>query len=803
MATTDVMLVATQEWLKNTYGDRVDVPTDGTERAKTIKGLIKALQIELNITADGSWGNNTSNAFDSLFTNGLSQQTEVNTNSTIMHIIYIIQGGFYTARGIAPGGLDGCFGETLTSAIKTFQGQVGINQDGVIKSYLLKAILTTDSYELSSQGDSNIRDIQQSLNNKYYNLIGLIPTNGVYERTTNTAIIKAMQIELQLDVDGIWGKDTMNALPTLRRYATISNKQIAYILQYLLYLNGYNPNGFDGAFGGGVQSAVKACQQDYNLTPDGICGKQTWAALTVSCGDQSRSCTACDTVYEITANRAKVLKNNGYSLVGRYLTNVNGGTLNKRIHEGELETIFNAGLKVFPIYQENGREINNFNFYHGLEDANKAINAAKEYGFPKNTTIFFAVDMDLYEDQIHSNIVPYFRAIKATFDGDSCYKVGVYGSRKLCSILYENKLIEHIFLADASYRFEGNVAKKIPNSWNYDQYSTDVAISDFYIDKVADKGNLIGISELDNSLITNKNESLYGVLKLIYEEAEKYLNTKLGAGNFQIQDINKLVLQALRAKHYDSDLWNITAGILEKNFTDYISNSLGNLDLGRLSIYIEEISNHINIAHLAIVAESFMKNKDFGTIELQKHLVNLSGAVGDLLQMGAKIQGVYDKTSNYNLLSTDIMLLIGCDSDAIPLSYGFDSANATGFDADDFYGDIDGVNIAKLMINDSELKIYDAFRNYYISQASKRFSNYIRTLNITSSISSLSSIENSIKAYVFKYTEIGHELTYLSDDVLVGVFQKRFGNYKTDLWANKLAEGFAKRLASAAYSENN
>lgn len=36
---TDVMLVATQEWLKNTYGDSIDVPTDGTDRAKTVKGL--------------------------------------------------------------------------------------------------------------------------------------------------------------------------------------------------------------------------------------------------------------------------------------------------------------------------------------------------------------------------------------------------------------------------------------------------------------------------------------------------------------------------------------------------------------------------------------------------------------------------------------------------------------------------------------------------------------------------------------------------------------------------------------------
>ena len=141
-----------------------------------------------------------------------------------------------------------------------------------------------------------------ALNNNYGETIGLIATNGLYLRTTNKALIKAIQIEVNATyVDGLWGEDTMSRLPTLRRYGSNST-QMVYILQYLLYLNGYNPNGFDGGFGAGVQSAVRSCQQDYNLTVDGVCGRQTWASLIVSCGDTSRAALACDTRFELTSD---------------------------------------------------------------------------------------------------------------------------------------------------------------------------------------------------------------------------------------------------------------------------------------------------------------------------------------------------------------------------------------------------------------------------------------------------------------------------------------------------------------------
>lgn len=82
------------------------------------------------------------------------------------------------------------------------------------------------------------------MNRKYYLYIGLIPTNGIYDRKTNRALIKALQKEIGVDVDGIWEPETLDKCPTLQRGST--KKNLVYILQYALYVNGFDPNGFDG-----------------------------------------------------------------------------------------------------------------------------------------------------------------------------------------------------------------------------------------------------------------------------------------------------------------------------------------------------------------------------------------------------------------------------------------------------------------------------------------------------------------------------------------------------------------------------
>ena len=538
---TDVMLVATQEWLKNTYGDRIDVPTDGTGRAKTVKGLIKALQIELDTTADGVWGVTTSFNFNTLFQEGLSANIELEDSDKLKRIVYILQGGFYTVRAISPGGLDGEFGDTLTSAVKEFQSQVGVQETGIIWAYLMKAILTTDVYTKDDNyGDDSIVTIQKQLNKKYCNILGIIPTNGVYSKATNKGLIAALQYELGLPADGIWGTQTMSALPTLQRYGNISNKQIVYILQYALYINGFDPNGFDGGFGAGVQSAVKKFQSFVGLSSDGVCGKQTWASLLVSYGDKNRTATACDCVSEITSARAQTLKKAGYTTVGRYLTNVGPMTLNKKIQEGEIETIINAGLTIFPIYQTVGNYANYFNRGRGLSDAVYAYKAAKSYGFKEGTIIYFGVDFDALGTDINEKIIPYFEGIKEKMSElNNYYKIGVYGPRGVCSKTKEKGLTVSSFVGDMSSGFSANIGNILPRDWAFDQIATiKLGSGDGEIEIDKDITNTIGSSEFDAPEIVyndaddellkdeQKNNLKTEIVKWIKETLEPYQNFK-------------------------------------------------------------------------------------------------------------------------------------------------------------------------------------------------------------------------------------------------------------------------------------
>src|SRR5215510_7445548 len=50
-------------------------------------------------------------------------------------------------------------------------------------------------------------------------------------------------------------------------------------LQSTLKQLGFDPNGVDGTFGPGTEAAVKAFQQSKGLTPDGMVGPNTMAAL--------------------------------------------------------------------------------------------------------------------------------------------------------------------------------------------------------------------------------------------------------------------------------------------------------------------------------------------------------------------------------------------------------------------------------------------------------------------------------------------------------------------------------------------
>ena len=98
--------------------------------------------------------------------------------------------------------------------------------------------------------------------------------------------IKVLQTALNrdygagLDVDGIWGTNTSDALG--KHYVKSGETQyMVTAAEILLLLRAYDPNGVEipGTFGSGLLSAVKAFQKAQGLTVSGTCDRNTFLKL--------------------------------------------------------------------------------------------------------------------------------------------------------------------------------------------------------------------------------------------------------------------------------------------------------------------------------------------------------------------------------------------------------------------------------------------------------------------------------------------------------------------------------------------
>lgn len=144
-------------------------------------------------------------------------------------------------------------------------------------------------YQIDSTTKSNgVKSFQQYINNNLpMQYLGTkLTVDGGFGPATKTAAIKMLQYWLNttygagLAIDGSFGPATTNAIQSVVYGQTGMG---VYILQGLLYGNGYDPKGFDGSFGAnggqGCLNAVKYFQSDNNLQVDGRAGPATLYAL--------------------------------------------------------------------------------------------------------------------------------------------------------------------------------------------------------------------------------------------------------------------------------------------------------------------------------------------------------------------------------------------------------------------------------------------------------------------------------------------------------------------------------------------
>lgn len=502
----DSMLLKSQQWLNENFSSNSafgSVPEDGTSRRATVNGCIRALQIRLGIvnTAD-NFGQGTESLFKSTYKNGIVQQEYPSTEED--KVYGIIQCALWT-KGYSTGSssITKHFYDGTGNAVKALKRDLGISSDSsTVTLNVMKFLLSMKQSKKVSGGIDDIRTIQQRLNNRYEPYIGFIPTDGSMTRETSKALIIALQITEDIDpslATGNFGKTTKERLPvlpdTINSLSSEKKNEFVDLIRYSLCANGIQVSLDTSEWNTEVSDAIGEFQQLMELPYNKKADVNTWMSLFLSSGNPDRSSVASDTRFEMTSARIEYLKENGISIVGRYLTGDS-----KSLRPGEAQRLLNAGIRFFPIFQETyySDDVTKYNYNLGGSDARKAISKARQYGIPAGNIIYFAIDFDPTQDQIDTYVVPYFQAIKENI-GEYC--VGVYGTRNVCWNLIN--IAKASFVSDMSTGYSENKGFKMPRNWNFDQFSEikGIGTTKWDLDKTAYSGLYPPVTSLNSGTL--------------------------------------------------------------------------------------------------------------------------------------------------------------------------------------------------------------------------------------------------------------------------------------------------------------
>lgn len=133
------------------------------------------------------------------------------------------------------------------------------------------------------------------------------------------------------------------------------------------------------------------------------------------------------------------LKSNHVSTIIRYYASNPANTKTLTVEEAKFLSA--QGFRLLSVFQDSGRQINQFSTASGISNAKSAMAFAQTIGQPQNagSTIFFAVDQDYATGDINGAILDYFRAVHQTVG--QAFTLGAYGSGAVLSTLLAEGLI--------------------------------------------------------------------------------------------------------------------------------------------------------------------------------------------------------------------------------------------------------------------------------------------------------------------------------------------------------------------------
>ncbi len=168
------------------------------------------------------------------------------------------------------------------------------------------------------------------------------------------------------------------------------------------------------------------------------------------------------------------LKASGISFVARYYDN-SLGTSAKCLKPAEVRDLLAAGLDIFPVFETEGGAFSGADYFtaaQGAQDGAAGLACAVLAGQPEGSTIYYAVDYNVPEEDFPA-IDAYFHAVEAQHG--SKYRVGVYGSYRVCAYLHAQG-----FRAWETYAWSRG---RVLDGIDLYQYENDVDLAGIKVDR--------------------------------------------------------------------------------------------------------------------------------------------------------------------------------------------------------------------------------------------------------------------------------------------------------------------------------
>lgn len=135
--------------------------------------------------------------------------------------------------------------------------------------------------------------------------------------------------------------------------------------------------------------------------------------------------------YTNSSLKGSVIKEHGYSFVGRYLSYSPWKTITKR----EYDDLKENDLGVILVWETTEQRTMS-GYTGGVEDAKAAADLADQIGFPNDKPIYFAVDYEFNPEQLKT-VSRYFEGVGSVI---STKLVGVYGGLQTVKTILDDYL---------------------------------------------------------------------------------------------------------------------------------------------------------------------------------------------------------------------------------------------------------------------------------------------------------------------------------------------------------------------------